>query len=108
MFLGFVPATTSLQTSQKASTAVALLVPVVALGLPIASGAVEGACKNLVKDRMELPGARWSLDGAEAILRLRALRVSGDFEDYMAFHRRQERKRNYSSVPQNDEFKMAA
>ena len=57
---------------------------------------------------MDLTGARWSLNGAEAVLRLRALRVSGDFEEYMAFHRRQERKRNYASVPQNDELKMAA
>ena len=39
---------------------------------------------------MDLTGARWSLDGAEAVLRLRSLRASGDFEDYMAFHHRQE------------------
>ncbi len=57
---------------------------------------------------MDLTGARWSLDGAEAVLRLRALRASGDFEDYIAFHRRQERHRNYVSVPQNDELKLAA
>jgi hypothetical protein len=79
-----------------------------AKGWPIATGIIEGTCRHLVKDRMDLTGARWSLDGAEAVLRLRALRASGDFEDYMAFHRRQERARNYASVPQNDEFKMAA
>ena len=77
-------------------------------GWPIATGIIEGACRHLVKDRMDLTGARWSLNGAEAVLRLRALRISGDFEEYMAFHRRQERKRNYASVPQNDELKMAA
>lgn len=65
-------------------------------GWPIATGIIEGACRHLVKDRMDLTGARWSLDGAEAVLRLRALRASGDFEDYIAFHRRQERHRNYS------------
>lgn len=77
-------------------------------GWPIATGIIEGACRHLVKDRMDLTGARWSLEGAEAVLRLRALRASGDFEDYMAFHRRQERQRNYGSAPQNDELKMAA
>jgi hypothetical protein len=77
-------------------------------GWPIATGIIEGACRHLVKDRMDLTGARWSLEGAEAVLRLRALRASGDFEDYMAFHRRQERQRNYVSVPQNDGIKMAA
>ena len=79
-----------------------------AKGWPIATGIIEGTCRHLLKDRMDLTGARWSLDGAEAVLRLRALRASSDFEDYMAFHRRQERARNYASVPQNDEFKMAA
>ena len=41
--------------------------------------------------------ARWKLDGAEAILRLRALRSSGDFERYWAFHLKQERLRNHDS-----------
>ena len=77
-------------------------------GWPIATGIIEGACRHLVKDRMDLTGARWSLEGAEAVLCLRALRASGDFEDYMAFHRRQEHQRNYVSVPQNDGSKMAA
>ena len=77
-------------------------------GWPIATGIIEGACRHLVKDRMDLTGARWSLDGAEAVLRLRALRASGDFEDYIAFHRRQERQRNFASEPQNDELKLAA
>ena len=77
-------------------------------GWPIATGIIEGACRHLVKDRMDLTGARWSLDGAEAVLRLRALRASGDFEDYVAFHCRQERLRNYGSVPQPDELKLAA
>jgi hypothetical protein len=77
-------------------------------GWPIATGIIEGACRHLVKDRMDLTGARWSLDGAEAVLRLRALRASDDFEDYFSFHRQQERQRNYFAVPQNDEIKLAA
>ena len=51
-----------------------------AAGYPIATGVVEGACRHLVRDRMELTGARWRLVGAEAVLKLRALRASGDFD----------------------------
>ena len=53
-----------------------------AKGFPIATGVIEGACRYLVKDRMEVTGARWSLAGAEAVLRLRALQASGDFDAY--------------------------
>ncbi len=53
-----------------------------AAGLPIASGVIEGACRYLVKDRMEITGACWGLERAEAVLKLRALRTSGDFDDY--------------------------
>jgi hypothetical protein len=66
-------------------------------GLPIASGVIEGACRHLVKDRMELTGARWSLSGAEAVLRVRALRSSGDFDAYWSFHLDAERQRNHTS-----------
>jgi hypothetical protein len=55
-------------------------------GWPIATGIIEGACRYLVKDRMDLTGARWGLDGAEAILQLRALTANGDFDAYLAFH----------------------
>ncbi len=57
---------------------------------------------------MDITGARWSLDGAEAVLRLRSFRASGDFEEYMAFHQRQERQRNHGSAPQNNDIKWAA
>lgn len=67
-------------------------------GLPIASGVIEGACRHLIKDRMDITGARWSLAGAEAVLRLRALRSSGDFDDYWHFHEAQEAKRNHASL----------
>lgn len=66
-----------------------------AQGLPIATGVIEGACRHLVKDRMEVTGARWSLAGAEAVLRLRALRLSRDFDAYWSFHEAQEYKRNH-------------
>ena len=68
-----------------------------AAGLPIASGVIEGACRHLVKDRMDITGARWSLAGAEAVLRIRAIRASGDFDRYWQFHLAQERERNHTS-----------
>jgi hypothetical protein len=68
-----------------------------ARGMPIATGLVEGACRHLVKDRMDLTGARWSLSGAEAVLRFRALRASGDFDNYWDFHLKQELARNHQS-----------
>jgi len=64
-----------------------------ALGLPIATGTIEGACRHLVKDRMERAGMRWRIPGAEAILRLRALKVSGHSDEYCKFHIQQEQKR---------------
>ncbi len=64
-------------------------------GLPISTGVIEGACRYLVKDRMDRTGARWSLQGAEAVLRLRALRASGDFDDYWHFHLAREQERNH-------------
>lgn len=64
-------------------------------GLPIASGSVEGACKHVIKDRMERSGMRWTIEGAEALLKMRALYLSGDFDDYWTFHMEQERARLY-------------
>lgn len=63
-------------------------------GLPIATGVIEGACRHLVCDRMDV-AALWSLDGAEAVLRLRALRSSGDLDDYWTYHETQEYRRNH-------------
>ena len=62
-------------------------------GWPIATGVIEGACRHVVKDRMDITGARWGLQGAEAVLKLRALKTNGDFDSYWRFHRAQERKR---------------
>jgi len=66
-------------------------------GLPIATGVIEGACRYVVKDRMDRTGARWSLTGAEAVLRLRAIRASGDFDDYWTFHLDRDHERNHAS-----------
>ena len=56
-------------------------------GLPIASGVIEGACRHLINDRMDITGARWSLQGAEAILKLRSINSSGDWDEYWKYHR---------------------
>jgi hypothetical protein len=66
-------------------------------GLPIATGVIEGACRYLVKDRMDRTGARWSLTGAEAVLRLRAVRASGDFDAYWQFHLARDKERNHAA-----------
>jgi hypothetical protein len=68
-----------------------------AAGFPIASGVIEGACRHLVKDRMDLTGARWGLKSAEAVLKLRALRASHDFDEYWHFHLINELQRNHKS-----------
>jgi hypothetical protein len=65
------------------------------IGAPIGTGVVEGAVRHLIKARMECSGARWSLSGAEAVLQLRALRMSGDWDDYCEYHWQQEYRRNY-------------
>lgn len=65
-------------------------------GLPIATGVIEGACRHLIKDRMDLTGARWRLKRAEAVLKIRSLRSSGDLDAYWAFHEDQEHKRNHN------------
>ena len=57
-----------------------------AAGWPVASGLIEGAARWIVKDRLELTGARWGLDGAEAVLKLRALHGTGDLGDYLDYH----------------------
>lgn len=69
-----------------------------AQGFPIATGVIEGACRHLVKDRMDVTGARWSLSGAEAVLRLRALRSSQDFDEYWNFHEACEYERNHQAL----------
>lgn len=68
-----------------------------AQGLPIATGVIEGACRYLVKDRMDITGARWGLKGAEAVLRLRSLRASDDWDAYWSFHLQQEQQRHHDS-----------
>lgn len=64
-------------------------------GWPIASGVIEGACRHLVKDRMELAGMRWTQDGAEQLLHLRSVAENRDWDPYHLFRRRQRHTRLY-------------
>ncbi len=55
-------------------------------GFPIGTGVVESSCKTLVKDRMEGSGKRWSLNGAEAMLKIRSIKTSNDFDNYQKLY----------------------
>ena len=67
-------------------------------GFQIATGVVESTCKSLVKNRMEGCGMRWSIVGAEAMLRLRSISLSHDWDDYWPFHISMERERLYGKT----------
>ena len=69
-------------------------------GWPIATGVIEGACRHLIADRLDIGGARWGLDGAEAVLTLRAVISNGDFEEYWRFHLAREHQRLYPGTKQ--------
>lgn len=64
-------------------------------GYPIGTGVIEGTCRYLVKDRMDITGARWGLTGAEAVLRIRSILKSQDFDEYWNYHIEQEYQRNH-------------
>lgn len=66
-------------------------------GWPIATGVIEGAVRYIVRDRFDITGARWSLEGAEAMLKIRAVRANGDWVCYWRHHLAQERKRVHES-----------
>jgi hypothetical protein len=67
-------------------------------GWSIATGVVEGACGHLVKDRMEQSGMRWTIQGAEALLDLRAVRINDDWDAYQRFHRQCQHRRLYGAA----------
>jgi hypothetical protein len=79
-----------------------------AAGWPIATGVIESAFRHLVKDRMDLTGARWGLPGAEAILKLRAILSNGDFDDYWRYHLTQEHQRVHRTRFANSEIPQPA
>lgn len=64
-------------------------------GYPIGTGVIEGFLRYLVKDRMDITGARWGLTGAEAVLKIRSILKSQDFNEYWNYHIDQEYQRNH-------------
>jgi hypothetical protein len=69
-----------------------------AAGYPIGSGVVEGACRHLVKDRLERTGMRWLPSGAQAMLDLRATYLNGEWNAFWNFHVMQEDQRLYGRI----------
>jgi len=63
-----------------------------AAGWPIATGVIEGACRFVIEDRLGITGARWSPDGADVILKLRAVVVNDDLDDYMTYYKQRYRE----------------
>jgi hypothetical protein len=78
-----------------------------AMGWPIATGVIEGACRHIVKDRLAVAGARWSLEGAQAVLLLRTLIANEDFDSYWAYHLDQQFQRVHASKYQ-DHYSLVA
>jgi hypothetical protein len=62
-------------------------------GYPIASGVIEGACRHVIKDRMEQGGMRWRLEGAEAMLHVRSVCASSEWEEFGVWRQAEEAKR---------------
>jgi hypothetical protein len=72
-------------------------VTVLVAGCPIRTGIIEGACRHLIADRMDITGARLEHQGAEAGLKLRAVRINQDFDLDWPYHLDQERQRVHTS-----------
>jgi hypothetical protein len=66
-----------------------------AAGYPIGSGVAEGACRHVVKDRMEQTGMRWTLGGAQAMLHLRVVYLNGQWSEFLNHHIEAEQSSQY-------------
>ena len=66
-----------------------------AKGYPIGTGMIEGTCRSLVKDRMDISGAKWTKSGAEALLKLRAVKKNGHWNDYWDYYTARNKQRLY-------------
>lgn len=71
-------------------------------GYPVASGVIEGACRNVVKDRMEHSGMRWTMTGAHAMLELRSIQLSGLWDKFIQDWKQRENQRLYPRNAAND------
>jgi hypothetical protein len=64
-----------------------------AAGYPIASGVIEGACRHVVKDRLERTGMSWTIDGAQSMLSLRCIHLCGEWDTFTQFRIHHETER---------------
>ncbi len=69
-----------------------------AKGYPIGTGLIEGTCRSLVKDRMDISGAKWTKSGAEGVLKLRAVKKNGHWNDYWDYYTARNRERLYQNI----------
>lgn len=76
-------------------------------GYPIGSGVAEGACRHLVKDRLEQTGMRWTLEGAQAMLYLRATYLNGDWEAFYEQRITSEQRQLYGNEAGTPQLTMA-
>lgn len=76
-------------------------------GWPIGTGVIEGTCRHLVKDRMELSGMRWTIAGAGALLALRAVNENGDWEEFHAFRRTRRHQELYGNPLKTNSLQLA-
>ena len=67
-------------------------------GYPIGSGIAEGACRNLVKDRLDCTGMHWRLPGARAMLKTRALYLNGEWDDFVEYRIQREQQALYQTA----------
>ncbi len=73
-----------------------------AAGYPIASGVIEGACRHVIVDRMEGTGMRWVMGGAQSMLNLRCIHISGHWDQYMSYYIECEQNELYPVKAAND------
>lgn len=81
-----------------------------AAGYPIATGVIEGACRHLVKDRLERAGMKWVMEGAQAMLDLRSIHLGDQWNEFQAFRIRKENERLYprAVLTEAKEWRIAA
>lgn len=77
-------------------------------GYPISTGLIEGACGSLIKDRVDRSGSRWSAEGVQAVLNLRAVMKNGDWDAYWRYYMRAEHERLYGHLSGSKSSNMAA
>jgi len=74
-----------------------------AAGYPIGSGVIEGACRNVVVDRMECSGMRWVMNGAKSMLNIRCIHLNGNWEHFIDYYIEEEQKNLYPIKAANDD-----